>query len=305
MFYVAPEIISGKYDEAADMWAIGIIAFAMLFKFLPFYQKSEGEPVIGKVFARIKKGFTNEIKSGKGAWFPKKYKVSKSCRDFVSKLLLKDIELRLTSEEALEHPWIKQIEPKDSIRIKLANPGILKSLRSNYKPKSILQKEIIKMLSESHFLHEFQTKAVIDYMHAANNTNNNKELYLEFNDLYEAIKSVEGNVNKNEIEHIFSNIDEDKDGRISLDDLLFVRIYRKLTSKEVRLKRIFNALDYDGNGKLTKEKIENAFIKFREAENDDNKQKEIKQIVSDIVQQTNKDGNDCIDFKNFIDEFLL
>lgn len=36
LFYKAPEMFQGSYDEKIDVWACGIIAFELLHGFLPF-----------------------------------------------------------------------------------------------------------------------------------------------------------------------------------------------------------------------------------------------------------------------------
>lgn len=37
--YKAPEMFGGQYNEAVDIWAVGIIAYQMGFKKLPFWSE--------------------------------------------------------------------------------------------------------------------------------------------------------------------------------------------------------------------------------------------------------------------------
>lgn len=40
-YYIAPEVIQGHYNEACDMWSLGVIMFVMLFGYPPFHADSD------------------------------------------------------------------------------------------------------------------------------------------------------------------------------------------------------------------------------------------------------------------------
>eukprot|EP01112_Ceratiomyxa_fruticulosa_P009782 TRINITY_DN2567_c0_g1_i2.p1 TRINITY_DN2567_c0_g1~~TRINITY_DN2567_c0_g1_i2.p1 ORF type:complete len:215 (-),score=38.35 TRINITY_DN2567_c0_g1_i2:27-671(-) len=95
--YAAPELVSvafgkgtGIYDKEVDMWAVGVITYTLLCGTLPF-----GKEVDEYLFDHILKG-TYELPSY----------LSQLVRDFISKLLVIDPHLRLTSSQWLSHPWI-------------------------------------------------------------------------------------------------------------------------------------------------------------------------------------------------------
>jgi len=44
-FYVAPEILSGKYNQAIDVWALGVILYHMVFHKYPFVGKNTEDTV--------------------------------------------------------------------------------------------------------------------------------------------------------------------------------------------------------------------------------------------------------------------
>lgn len=58
-YYIAPEILTGKYDEKCDIWSIGVIVFILLSGEPPFPGNSDGE-IISKV-KRGKYNFNSKI----------------------------------------------------------------------------------------------------------------------------------------------------------------------------------------------------------------------------------------------------
>ena len=48
-YYMSPEVLEGKYDEACDMWAIGVITYILLCGYPPFNAENDA-----KLFRQIK-----------------------------------------------------------------------------------------------------------------------------------------------------------------------------------------------------------------------------------------------------------
>ncbi len=103
--YVAPEVLTNEgYDEAVDMWSIGVILYILLCGFPPFYSDNTQE-------------LFDQIISGKYD-FPSPYwdHISKEAKDLIVKLLETNAEKRYTPEQVLQHPWIKlQATPESNI----------------------------------------------------------------------------------------------------------------------------------------------------------------------------------------------
>ncbi|KAL3914792.1 MAG: hypothetical protein SGPRY_007495 [Prymnesium sp.] len=93
--YVAPEVLTHEiYSEQVDMWSIGVIVYILLCGFPPFYGDNDAQ-----MFKKIKAG---SYKFLTPYWDP----ISAEAKDFVSKLLVVDPKKRMTSVEALKHPWV-------------------------------------------------------------------------------------------------------------------------------------------------------------------------------------------------------
>jgi len=103
--YCAPEIILDKpYLKSVDSWSLGVMTYLMLSGGLPFTGKDEHEIARNVVYSRVnfeKKPIWKEI--------------SNEAKDFISKLLDKDVKKRMEMKAALEHPWFKKYNLKNTI----------------------------------------------------------------------------------------------------------------------------------------------------------------------------------------------
>jgi len=96
-YYMAPELLKGRYDSACDVWSAGVVAYIMLCGYPPFNGSTDSE--IQDATRRGRLHFAG------GAWLTK----SDDCVDFVRCLLRRDPRKRFTAREALMHPWIRNM----------------------------------------------------------------------------------------------------------------------------------------------------------------------------------------------------
>eukprot|EP01083_Nonionella_stella_P069237 184441_1 len=94
--YLPPEMrrIRSKHElYAGDMWSAGIVAYVLVQGCYPYH----GNTV---------KAVLSNIKNTSSLKWHKHTEVSDECKDFIQSLLHKDVSMRLTAKEALQHPWI-------------------------------------------------------------------------------------------------------------------------------------------------------------------------------------------------------
>lgn len=122
--YMAPEVLATRQvTPACDMWAAGVILYILLCGFPPFQSDTS---------AQLKQ----LIQSQQPIEFPSPYwdHISASAKDLVTRLLNRNALERLTSTQALQHPWIQGTTalqtPITSVVVELAKFNAKQKLRA-------------------------------------------------------------------------------------------------------------------------------------------------------------------------------
>ena len=93
-YYLAPEVLGQSYTKSCDLWSVGVIGYILMCGYPPFNGANNKE-----VYAAVQRGVY---------YFPTAewQHVSHAAKDFIVRLLQVDPRGRMSSEEALRHPWI-------------------------------------------------------------------------------------------------------------------------------------------------------------------------------------------------------
>uniref|UniRef100_A0A8D0GPL5 Serine/threonine-protein kinase Chk2 n=1 Tax=Sphenodon punctatus TaxID=8508 RepID=A0A8D0GPL5_SPHPU len=98
--YLAPEVLNSLgttgYGRAVDCWSLGVILFVCLCGYPPFNDQN------------VRLSLKDQITRGEYTFIPEVWQhVSDMALDLVKKLLVVDPRKRLTTKEALKHPWLQ------------------------------------------------------------------------------------------------------------------------------------------------------------------------------------------------------
>jgi len=230
--FMAPEMRSGKYNQACDIWSLGVTAYFLITGKYPFTGKfKEG------LFEAIK---TQNINFEEDCWEG----VSDSAKDLVSKLLTKDPKKRITAEKALMHPWVRR---ETSYSNPLATRRI-KPVEYNCR----FQKEAFRVLSRvvpSHKLVDLSKDFLqLDVF---------KKGFIDLASLKASPETFK-TASKD-----FIKLTGSKKGRLEYFD--FIRINLKEFIDEDSLKLAFKMFDLDNDGCLSPEDIK-FYFEFNEEE---------------------------------------
>ena len=105
--YIAPEVINvgylrtqkEPYDCKCDIWSLGVITYILLSGKMPFHGRMYKE-----TFQKIVK---NQWSFSGDIWDH----VTPAAKDFIKTMLTPDPKLRPTATQAMNHPWVKDVQP--------------------------------------------------------------------------------------------------------------------------------------------------------------------------------------------------
>lgn len=133
---MAPEVLSGEYNEKCDIWSCGVILFILLCGYPPLNAKME-------------KDLISKVKQGKFKFDPEDWdRVSDSAKDLIQKMMAFNPTDRISAVEALNHSWIIQNKKKDNT---VSQPLMEKALE-NLKSFHVIFEKIVDHLYEKLFI---------------------------------------------------------------------------------------------------------------------------------------------------------
>ncbi|KAL5069960.1 hypothetical protein RYX36_020847 [Vicia faba] len=94
-FYIAPEVLAGAYNQAADIWSAGVILYILLSGMPPFWGKTKS-----RIFEAVKAA---DLRFPSEPW----NRISESAKDLIRRMLCVESSQRLTAQEVLNHCWME------------------------------------------------------------------------------------------------------------------------------------------------------------------------------------------------------
>lgn len=132
-YYVAPEVLTEEpYDSKCDVWSIGVIAYLILSRRLPYQGKDEEETL-----RFLADAAHHQPKYDFNRWML----LDPQAVDFCKKLLQVDPSMRPTAREAMNHPWIVKHcgkAPPQRPRINLEHSIILTPIKHDTEDQNML-----------------------------------------------------------------------------------------------------------------------------------------------------------------------
>ncbi len=218
-------------------------------------------------------------------------KFSNNTIDLISKLLEREVNQRINSEQALEHKYFEEFKSKEllnKIKDKKKIEKFIENLK-HYKRKSILQETILAYL-----IHNFPDLDDIDDANKLFNqidAKGNGQVSLD--ELYYGLSIIiESDKLKDDIVEIFANLDTDKNNYLTYEEFVRGAIDKNCFLDDKVLEFAFKYFDKDNKGEITINDISNIF-------KNNIKKKDITETLKKIISEVDEEGNEKITYEKF------
>eukprot|EP00930_Biecheleria_cincta_P088653 TRINITY_DN77904_c0_g1_i1.p1 TRINITY_DN77904_c0_g1~~TRINITY_DN77904_c0_g1_i1.p1 ORF type:complete len:547 (+),score=114.70 TRINITY_DN77904_c0_g1_i1:47-1687(+) len=229
--YMAPECLQQHYTIKCDMWSLGVCVFVLLSGTMPFFG-SESEQ---------RKSIASADYSLDGEEWAN---VSDKAKDFVRQLLCKDIDARLSAEEALKHPWIVERQNADGTGV---DDITVKSLQK-FANASAFRRLAFTMMSYSMPLDD--RKKVRQAFLAIDTDHTGK---IQMTELLAVLK--EHGIASEQAEKMLAALDANDDNTVYYAEFLAAMMTDRIARSEKYVRAAFNRLDRDNTGFITLENL--------------------------------------------------
>ena len=283
-YYVAPEVLKGEYDEKCDIWSIGAMTYLMLCGDPPFTGSSNNE-----IFKKIVK---NELKFNPYKW----KNISSSAKDFVKLCLNKKASERPSASKAVDHKWFTNVV-KETHDVKNLPKNILINIK-NFNIADKFKQMIIKYLINT------MNEEINIYKNAfyALNFDHNGMIYPS--ELKKGYMLSNIDITDEEIDYLYSIIDQSSKGGIDYTEFLMAGIDKKVLFAHDKIEKAFNYFDINQSGYIECEDLKEALLKMgKECTESNGINSLIFEAIKNLKKNEEENKNENIDKEFFYEDF--
>eukprot|EP00928_Gymnodinium_smaydae_P018455 TRINITY_DN17022_c0_g1_i2.p1 TRINITY_DN17022_c0_g1~~TRINITY_DN17022_c0_g1_i2.p1 ORF type:complete len:506 (+),score=149.06 TRINITY_DN17022_c0_g1_i2:127-1644(+) len=274
-YYVAPQVLAGKYDQLSDMWSCGVIMYVLLCGYPPFFGESDAE-----VLSKVRLG---NFSFNNTDW----KNVSEDAKNLIRMLLKMNPRDRYTAEQALNHEWIKNKAPKaQGVSLQQNFVDNLRGFRSTNKLKKAALQVIAGQLSEE------QIKALRDTFLRLDDNGDGK---LTVAELKQGIEQAGLKNIPPDLQQIMDDVDADGSGAMDYAEFLAATLDKRSYLKRDVMWAAFRVFDINGDGKITQDEL-------RKVLGDEHVEEMVGAgTIKALIEDVDKNGDGCIDFDEFME----
>ncbi len=245
--YSAPELLIKNEDHSkCDLWSLGIITYHLLTS-TNIFEGPDHEALVKSQFLNIKKKL-----------LVKKGLLNKESIDFIQRLLERDVNKRMTGEEAHEHQWLKSDSSVDVNSEEAVE--FLKGL-TNYANGNLLKRTVVNYMVSKNF-YETQNLQILKLFQELDEDHtgsiDTEELFKYYGKYFPGTESEVMNRIEKMIKKVNYGGDTSRDDeRTTINYEEFLVICSRVNGEfcKEKLIDVFNSLDITNSGYIEKEDL--------------------------------------------------
>lgn len=278
-YYVAPEVLDGRYAEKSDVWSIGVIMYILLCGSPPFQGKDT-------------KAVLDSVKLAQPKFDQKEWKgISLDAKAMLKALLTRDPDSRPSAVEAVQSEWIQLMI--GGAGVKAASTHTVPAKLRTFALMNKLKKASLNVIAT-----QLDDKAIRDLKALFMSMDSNNDGSLSVGELKDALcKS--GVSLPQDLSRMMEQVDCDGSGVIDYSEFVAATMERRKYISEDVCWRAFKTFDVDGSGSIDRQELGRllGIDDVCDVMQVEVTQKEIDAIMDEV--DTNQDGK--IDFGEFLE----
>ena len=213
--------------------------------------------------------------------------ISKEAKDLISKLLERQADMRLTSEEAYNHPWIQRQKNKEFGEI-----HVDKQVFSNM--ENYMNSVQLKRTTLSYMASRIPEDQIILLRQSFTKIDKNGDGQLTIEELVEGLKDCkEIKIDLSDLKRAMQVIDSNQNGLIDYSEFIAACLESHNYLKENHLRQAFSYFDKDNSGTISRDELRTCL----QGEEFLLSEEEINNLLAGVDQ----DGDGEVDYREFID----
>jgi len=277
-YYVAPEVLSGRYNELSDVWSIGVIMYILLSGSPPFAGKDTTE-----VLEAVRRA---ELTFDQKEWKA----ISQEAQNMLKVLLTKDPRARVSADAALKEEWLTKQHTASQDLVQ-ASQVVVQNLKS-FAVMNKLKKAALNVIAT-----QLTDDAIKDLKELFMAMDDNNDGTLSVGELREGLEKA-GVAVPADLAAMMERIDTDGSGVIDYSEFMAATLDKREWVAEDACWRAFKTFDQDGSGSIDKEEL----MKLLGGSTvvNDMQIKYTAKEVDAIMKEVDLNGDGKIDFEEFM-----
>lgn len=292
-YYVAPEVLdahkNGGYGTKADMWGIGVIFFMLMGGAPPFIGENTQE-----VLEAVKVKPVKVSALGRS--------ISDDAKELLLALLNRDVDNRISAQDALNHTFITRIlRPEAAARKGNALRSSIKAGNYGHKAKNVatsLKRFAVANQVEKASIHvlasQMNREDLLDLEQAFMEMDINGDGTLNAQEFAEGMRRAGIPMTYEEAVSVFEKIDTDGSGAMDYSEFVAAMMDSSRAGSENDWYKAFKVFDLDGSGTIERHELRK-LLNSKEADDMFGNRD-----IDKIYQELDSDGDGKIDFQEFM-----